>query len=108
VTRLPRLAAALASRLGPVSLPGRVTEEWLLDALSGFDDVEEAARAALAAVQEAMIEATELPWPEAFPDWDAGPPAPGARLFGEELRLWYGSETSPVLLLEPIRRSEFA
>ncbi len=108
MTRLPRLAAALAARLGPVSLPGRVTEEWLLDVISGVEDLEEAARAVLAAVQETMIEATELPWPEPFPDWDAGPPAPGARLVGGELSLWYGRETSPVLLLEPIRCSELA
>jgi len=88
-----RLAAALAARLGPVSLPGRITEEWLTDVIAPVvEDVELAARAALIAVQAEMVEATDLPWPEAFPEWAEGPPRPDARVEGDILRLWYGPE----------------
>jgi hypothetical protein len=104
VTPPSRLAAALAARLAPVSLPSRVTEEWLLDQIAPVagEDVAGAAREALVAVQEAMVEATDLPWPEPYPDWSAGPPRPGVRVEGDVLRLWYGDETRPVLELEPL------
>jgi len=101
------LAAALAARLGPVSLPGRITEEWVADVIAPFgDDVELAAREALIAVQEEMVEATDLPWPEPFPDWGAGPPRPGVRADGGTLLLWYGAEARPALELEPVRLDE--
>ena len=101
------LAAALAARLGPVSLPGRVTEEWIADLIAPFrDDVELAAREALIAVQEEMVAATDLPWPEPFPDWAAGPPRPGVAVDGDQLHLWYGDAARPALELEPLQLAE--
>jgi hypothetical protein len=104
-----RLAAALAARLGLVSLPGRITEEWLAEVIAPFaGDLELGAREALVAVQEQMIEATDLPWPETYADWSSVPPVAGARVEGDVLRLWYGDASRPVLELEPVSLDELS
>ncbi|MGI8332415.1 hypothetical protein ACRYCC_20790 [Actinomadura scrupuli] len=112
------LAAALAARLGPV-LPSGLTVRADGDrvsvhsgetevggsaaaALIGDEDgrsveekIETASRAVLGGVQDAVAEWLTEPWPE-------GLAAPGARVAGGHLHLWYGEERAPVLGLSSV------
>ena len=55
--------------------------------------------------QEIAEETTE-PWPAASGPAYGGFPEPDGAIVGDELYLWFGDRTAPVLALEPIDLSE--
>jgi hypothetical protein len=68
------------------------------DAVDGYRT---AAWNVLCAAQDAVSEATAMPWPRVLgPALDLALPA--SRIDGRELQMWYGDESSPALRLAPI------
>ncbi len=72
---------------------GRILDESSVDPV---DRAVDAARHALADVQDFVVRASACPWP------GHGVAEPGARALNSLIYLWYGDEDFPVLRLEPI------
>ena len=77
-----------------------------------FDSLAHAVWGGLNFVQDAVVEYVHHGWPPAQPatsgEDDAGVdlPMPGYRVTQTEVHLWYGEESSPALIFEPIPLSE--
>ena len=60
----------------------------------------------LSQIQQEIAEETAEPWPAVSGPAYRGFPEPDGAIVGDELRLWFGDRTAPVLALEPIDLSE--
>jgi hypothetical protein len=69
------------------------------------DRIETATRAALAGIQDVIIESTRSPWPRRSADNGTGNdlPQPDCRVRDAELLAWFGDEATPALALPAIR-----
>ncbi len=75
---------------------------WLINDVLLEDEVVPGAVQSLHQIQQEIAEATTEPWPAASgPDFRAFPEPDGA-LVGNELLLWFGDRSDPVLALDPI------
>jgi len=121
-----RLAAAVATRLNsvvPTGLSVRAEgsavslydpESWgsslaahILTEEGGrsiVELVETAAYAIMNSIQDEVMESTKEQWPLG----PGGAAEPEARVIGEQLHLWFGDETAPILRLEPVDLIELA
>jgi len=62
------------------------------------ENLETAVRAALSGVQDFIAETTREPWPGS----GGTQPNPDARVDGDRVHLWFGSEEHPLVRLRPI------
>ncbi|MHA6618561.1 hypothetical protein [Pseudonocardia sp. DLS-67] len=62
------------------------------------ENLETAVRAALSGVQDHIAETTTEPWPGS----GGTQPNPDARVAGDRVQLWFGSEEDPLVTLRPI------
>jgi hypothetical protein len=74
------------------------------DGRSNAELVETAARAIMSCTQDEIMESTREQWPVG----PAGVGNPDARVIGEQLHMWFGDQTAPVLRLPPIELIELA
>jgi hypothetical protein len=72
-----------------------LTEE---DGRSIVELVETAAYAIMNSIQDEVMESTKEQWPPG----PRGAAEPEARVIGEQLHLWFGDETAPILRLQPV------
>jgi hypothetical protein len=128
--RSHNIAAALAERLSEVAPPGISLRPYGAEiqvrqdervvgsapALEIIDDddgrslpdrLETAVRAALAGIQDVIMESLHDPWPEpskllGSPGGGADLPHPDSHVTGTELLAWFGDASDPVLSLRPI------
>lgn len=81
--------------IGSTGMAELVESSENLDHLPG--NLETAARAILANVQDWVASRSAQPWPG-----ERSQPNPDARMTGQQLRLWYGDQNDPVLELPPV------
>lgn len=119
-----KLAAVLAERIGSIVPSGLSlrSEESNIEVRSGgqvlggsaaleiigdedgrslSERIETAARSALSAIQDVIIETTHRPWP-GQPSADSALPQPDCRIAGDHLLVWFGDEATPVVSIAPI------
>jgi hypothetical protein len=119
-----RFAAALATRLDSVVPPGLSVRargfvvgvcdpQWwggsaiadivaIEDGRSIVERVETAAQAILSGIQDEVMETTKEQWPVG----STGVGNPEVRVIGDELRMWFGDESKPVLRLDSLDLNE--
>lgn len=79
-------------------LLGGSAASGILDGGSDDRQIETATRSTISAVQDVFAEESKTPWPAPF----GRMPVPEARIDGDVLLAWFGSEEKPVLSLAPL------
>jgi hypothetical protein len=119
-----RFAAALATRLNSVAPPGLSVNArglvvgvcdphwWGGSAIADIVAIEDgrpiaervatAARAILNGIQDAVMETTKEQWPVG----STGVGSPDVRVVGDELHMWFGDASKPILRLEALDLTE--
>jgi hypothetical protein len=75
---------------------------WLIADALLEDEAVLGATQSLHQIQQEITEATTEPWPARSAEGYRGFPEPDGELAGNELHLWFGEKTAPVLVLKPI------
>jgi hypothetical protein len=87
---------------GPVGTGGTIEQPWLSDELLLAEEAPWGAVGVLDLVQHEIAEETMEPWPARSGRQYRGFPNPHARLDGDDLRMWFGEDAHPVLMLDPV------
>lgn len=79
---------------------------WLASPTLFRDDAIDEAVQTLNQIQQEIAEDTTEPWPAISGQEYRGFPGPDGAWVGDELHLWFGEESEPVLRLKPISFSD--